>query len=161
MLCHAVLLSESKYSLLFLWSLPRILIMNNENDRPPAVKLRKWLMRNKESTLPGLKSLHLLVKHSWSGVQPRKPRIFCPTKVNYSYTENYSSFTCLADILTKHACSFNGSNCYLWEFRKISHHPPGQRQHCCLAREFRPIFIWLCPSPKICSYVPAVRNSVV
>ncbi len=24
------------------------------NDRPPAVKLRKWLMRNKESTLPGL-----------------------------------------------------------------------------------------------------------
>ena len=25
------------------------------NDRPPASKLRKWLMGNKESTLPGLK----------------------------------------------------------------------------------------------------------
>ena len=24
------------------------------NDRPPASKLRKWLMGNKESTLPGL-----------------------------------------------------------------------------------------------------------
>jgi len=24
------------------------------NDRPPASKFRKWLMRNKESTLPGL-----------------------------------------------------------------------------------------------------------
>ncbi len=24
------------------------------NDRPPTLKLRKWLMRNKESTLPGL-----------------------------------------------------------------------------------------------------------
>ncbi len=24
------------------------------NDRLPALKLRKWLMRNKESTLPGL-----------------------------------------------------------------------------------------------------------
>ncbi len=29
-----------------------VIIMNNE--RPPAVKLRKWLMRNKESTLRGL-----------------------------------------------------------------------------------------------------------
>ena len=27
------------------------------NDHPPASKLRKWLMGNKESTLPGLKGL--------------------------------------------------------------------------------------------------------
>ncbi len=30
------------------------------NDRPPALKLRKWLMRNKESTLPGLTDSHKL-----------------------------------------------------------------------------------------------------
>ena len=26
------------------------------NDRPPASKLRKWLMGNNESTLPGLRA---------------------------------------------------------------------------------------------------------
>ena len=29
------------------------------NDRPPASKLRKWLMGNNESTLPGLTCRHL------------------------------------------------------------------------------------------------------
>ena len=28
------------------------------NDHPPASKLRKWLMGNKESTLPGLKGAY-------------------------------------------------------------------------------------------------------
>ena len=29
------------------------------NDRPPASKLRKWLMGNNESTLPGLIAIYL------------------------------------------------------------------------------------------------------
>ena len=37
------------------------------NDRPPASKLRKWLMGNKESTLPGLK----LVLWPWLRVRTR------------------------------------------------------------------------------------------
>ncbi len=34
------------------------------NDRPPALKLRKWLMRNKESTLLGLSDIkHAVFTH--------------------------------------------------------------------------------------------------
>ena len=39
------------------------------NDRPPASKLRKWLMGNNESTLPGLIDVRLsLLKYTtaWS-----------------------------------------------------------------------------------------------
>ena len=37
------------------------------NDRPPASKLRKWLMGNKESTLPGLTDL------IFDGLATKKP----------------------------------------------------------------------------------------
>ena len=34
---------------------PTLCMGNNEyNDHPPSCKFREWLMRNKESTLPGL-----------------------------------------------------------------------------------------------------------
>ena len=33
------------------------------NDRPPASKLRKWLMGNNESTLPGLRA-HVIAMSS-------------------------------------------------------------------------------------------------
>ena len=34
------------------------------NDRPPASKLRKWVMRNNESTLPGLRIVYFDVGFS-------------------------------------------------------------------------------------------------
>ncbi len=44
---------------------------NENNDRPPALKLRKWLMRNKESTLPGLTDNILFPKGGrYRGVLP-------------------------------------------------------------------------------------------